>query len=58
MYIYQCWQREPEKRPTFAQIYEKVSSLMPCVMRALQSFEEEGRLKVEAGELVVIIDGR
>ncbi|KAK3860468.1 hypothetical protein Pcinc_033481 [Petrolisthes cinctipes] len=55
--LLQCWQREPEKRPTFVQIYEKVSSLMPSVMKVMQMFEEEGRLKVEAGELVAIIDG-
>ncbi|KAG7170612.1 Activated CDC42 kinase 1-like 1 [Homarus americanus] len=55
--LLQCWSHEPGERPTFTQIYERVAAIMPHVMRALQMWDEEGRLKVEVDDLLVVIDG-
>ncbi|XP_071543450.1 uncharacterized protein Ack isoform X2 [Panulirus ornatus] len=55
--LLQCWSHDPGERPTFSQIYEHVAALMPCVMKALQPLDEEGRLKVEVEDLIVVIDG-
>lgn len=55
--LLQCWSHDPSERPTFSQIYERVAAIMPHVMKAMQPWDEEGRLKVEVGDLIVIIDG-
>ncbi|XP_063610414.1 putative uncharacterized protein DDB_G0271606 isoform X2 [Penaeus indicus] len=53
----QCWSHDPGERPTFSQIYERVAGIMPNVMKAQQPWDEEGRLKVEVGDLIAVIDG-
>ncbi|ROT70357.1 putative tyrosine-protein kinase sid-3 isoform X2 [Penaeus vannamei] len=53
----QCWSHDPGERPTFSQIYERVAGIMPIVMKAQQPWDEEGRLKVEVGDLIAVIDG-
>ncbi|XP_066973940.1 uncharacterized protein Ack isoform X1 [Macrobrachium rosenbergii] len=56
--LLQCWSHTPSDRPSFSQIYERVAMMMPAVMRALQAFDEEGRMKVEAGDSIAIINGK
>nr|XP_045606362.1 uncharacterized protein LOC123763283 isoform X2 [Procambarus clarkii] len=55
--LLQCWSHDPNERPTFSQIYEHVAAIMPHVMKAMQPWDEEGRLKVEVDDLIVVIDG-
>ncbi|KAK7071910.1 ATP binding [Halocaridina rubra] len=56
--LLQCWSHTPSARPPFSQIYERVAVIMPNVMKALQPFEEEGRMKVDVNDFIIIINGR
>lgn len=53
-----CWSREPSDRPTFASLKESLTGMMPAVMKALSAFEEAGKMSIESGDQIVIIDGR
>ncbi|XP_028050596.1 uncharacterized protein LOC105832564 isoform X2 [Monomorium pharaonis] len=53
-----CWAREPSERPTFAFLKESLTSMVPSVMKALTAFEETGKMSIEPGDQIVIIDGR
>ncbi|XP_077272538.1 activated Cdc42 kinase isoform X1 [Temnothorax americanus] len=61
-YIYElmlrCWAREPSERPTFASLKESLTSMVPSVMKALTAFEEAGKMSIETGDQIAIIDGR
>lgn len=53
-----CWAREPSERPTFASLKESLTGMVPSVMKALTAFEETGKMSIEPGDQIVIIDGR
>lgn len=53
-----CWAREPSERPTFASLKDLLTSMVPSVMKALTSFEEAGKMSIEPGDQIAIIDGR
>lgn len=53
-----CWSREPSERPTFASLKESLTGMMPAVMKAVSAFEEAGKMPIEPGDQIVIIDGR
>lgn len=53
-----CWSREPSERPTFASLKESLTGMVPSVMKALSTFEETGKMSIEQGDQIVIIDGR
>lgn len=54
----QCWARDPSERPTFAAIKDYLRKTMPPVMKALDKFEEEEKMKIVQGDSIAIIDGR
>ncbi|XP_012228101.1 activated Cdc42 kinase Ack isoform X2 [Linepithema humile] len=53
-----CWAREPSERPTFASLKESLIGMVPSVMKALTAFEETGKMSIELGDQIAIIDGR
>ncbi|XP_029163859.1 uncharacterized protein LOC114935261 [Nylanderia fulva] len=53
-----CWAREPSERPTFASLKESLTGMVPSVMKALSAFEEPGKMSIEPGDQIAIIDGR
>lgn len=53
-----CWAPAPADRPTFAGLRELLKEVMPYDSRALKSFAEEGRLQIEEGDCITIVDGR
>ncbi|KAK6617837.1 hypothetical protein RUM43_014065 [Polyplax serrata] len=54
----QCWSKIPSDRPTFTDIANFLKQRMPPLMKSLRPFSEPGKLKVEAGDCIVVIDGR
>lgn len=57
-YSLQCWEQDPAARPTFGQVYQRVSAIMPDTMKVVQAWEEEGGLGVNVNDVVAIIDGK
>lgn len=53
-----CWAREPSERPTFASLKESLTGMVPSVMKAVSAFDEPGKMSIEPGDQIVIIDGR
>ncbi|XP_072744786.1 uncharacterized protein Ack [Anoplolepis gracilipes] len=53
-----CWAREPSERPTFASLKESLTGMVPSVMKALTAFDEPGKMSIEPGDQIAIIDGR
>ncbi|EDW34737.1 GL12825 [Drosophila persimilis] len=54
----QCWDKTPAERPTFAALKEYLVSMSPPLMRAARVFHDSKGLKIEAGDIIAIIDGR
>lgn len=54
----QCWAHKPADRPTFLALKDFLSEVRPLEVKALQSFNEEGRLYVEVGDHITVIEGR
>ncbi|XP_038561446.1 activated CDC42 kinase 1-like isoform X2 [Micropterus salmoides] len=54
----QCWSPKPEDRPTFVALRDFLLETMPTDMRALQDFEEEGKLQIKMNDIITIIEGR
>lgn len=54
----QCWAQEPAARPTFTQVYQRVSAIMPDTMKVVQAWDEDGGLVVSVNDLIAVIDGR
>uniref|UniRef100_A0A3P9LQB3 Activated CDC42 kinase 1 n=2 Tax=Oryzias latipes TaxID=8090 RepID=A0A3P9LQB3_ORYLA len=54
----QCWSPTPEDRPTFIALRDFLLETMPTDMRALQDFEEEGKLQIKMNDVITIIEGR
>lgn len=53
-----CWAREPTERPTFASLKESLTGMVPSVMKALTAFDEPGKMSIESGDQIAIVDGR
>lgn len=53
-----CWAKEPSERPTFVLLKESLTGMVPSVMKALTAFEEAGKMTIESGDQIAIIDGR
>ncbi|KYM94508.1 Activated CDC42 kinase 1 [Cyphomyrmex costatus] len=53
-----CWAKEPSERPTFASLKESLAGMVPSVMKALTAFEEAGKMSIEPGDQIAIIDGQ
>lgn len=53
-----CWAHTPSERPTFSALCHLLREVRPQAMRVLSSYDEEGYLKADAGDLVIVIDGR
>ena len=54
----QCWAKSPADRPTFEALKEFLTETAPPVMKAVRNFEEEAKLSVEVGDMIVVIDGK
>lgn len=53
-----CWAKEPSERPTFVSLKESLTGTVPSVMKALTAFEEAGKMTIDSGDQIAIIDGR
>ncbi|MPC85217.1 Activated CDC42 kinase 1 [Portunus trituberculatus] len=56
--LLECWAQDPSSRPTFGQVYQRVSAIMPDTLKVVQVWEEEGGLGVQVNDVVAVIDGR
>ncbi|XP_063841302.1 uncharacterized protein LOC135089551 isoform X2 [Scylla paramamosain] len=56
--LLECWAQDPSARPTFGQVYQRVSAIMPDTLKVVQVWEEEGGLGVQVNDVVAVIDGR
>ncbi|XP_077485560.1 activated Cdc42 kinase [Amblyomma americanum] len=54
----QCWAHAPADRPTFPALKDFLLEARPPVLRALRSVQESGRLELEPGDLLEVLDGR
>ncbi|XP_060555189.1 activated CDC42 kinase 1-like isoform X2 [Ruditapes philippinarum] len=54
----QCWAQKPADRPSFLAIKDYLCEVRPMDVKAQQSFSEDGKLFVEEGDHVTVIEGR
>lgn len=54
----QCWAHAPADRPTFPALKDFLLEARPPVLRVLRTVQESGRLELEPGDLVEVLDGR
>ncbi|XP_075752450.1 activated Cdc42 kinase isoform X2 [Rhipicephalus microplus] len=54
----QCWAHAPADRPTFPALKDFLLEARPPVLRVLRTVQENGRLELEPGDLVEVLDGR
>lgn len=54
----QCWAKVPADRPTFSALREYLSQSLPPVMKAINRFEEAGKMSVETRDQIIVIEGR
>ena len=54
----QCWARMPTDRPTFEALKDFLAETMPIMVRAREPVQEEGKLAVHKGDIILIIEGR
>ncbi|XP_074838981.1 non-receptor tyrosine-protein kinase TNK1 isoform X2 [Carettochelys insculpta] len=52
-----CWAQRPEERPHFQDIIGFLHELRPQEVRATQDFSDPGWLRMEANDLVTVIEG-
>ncbi|XP_056635577.1 activated Cdc42 kinase Ack isoform X1 [Diorhabda sublineata] len=55
--LLKCWSKNPHDRPTFASLKDFFRKNMTPVMKAVGRQDEPGKLKVEEGDEIAIIDG-
>ncbi|CAH8832557.1 unnamed protein product [Trichobilharzia szidati] len=53
-----CWRAEPYRRPTFSYLSERLDQIRPITVVATQNLDEADRLGLEAGDTVIVIDGK
>ncbi|OWF44840.1 activated CDC42 kinase 1-like isoform X2 [Mizuhopecten yessoensis] len=56
--ILQCWSYQAERRPTFVALKDFLTEVRPPDMKVTQAFCEVGKLEIEEGDYVTVIDGR
>ncbi|CAC5362937.1 TNK2 [Mytilus coruscus] len=54
----QCWSYKPQDRPTFPALKDFLCEVRPQDVKVVQSFSEDGKLKVDEGDYITILDGR
>ncbi|XP_077300329.1 activated Cdc42 kinase [Arctopsyche grandis] len=54
----QCWDLVPKERPSFAAIVQYLTNNKFQYVKATQSYNDDGKLSIEAGDSIIIIDGR
>lgn len=54
----QCWAHKPADRPSFLALKDFLCEVRPQEVKALQSFSEDGKLTVEEGDHLTVLDGR
>ncbi|KAK1153611.1 activated CDC42 kinase 1, partial [Acipenser oxyrinchus oxyrinchus] len=52
----QCWAPQPQDRPTFAALTNLVNEAQPIEVRAIQEYNEPGKLQLQANDLITVID--
>ncbi|CAG9859957.1 unnamed protein product [Phyllotreta striolata] len=55
--LLRCWAKEPQERPTFSSLKAFFRKNVTPVMKAVGRQDEAGKLKVEEGDEIAIIDG-
>ncbi|CAL8070366.1 unnamed protein product [Calicophoron daubneyi] len=53
-----CWRSQPNRRPSFAYLADRLDKIRPSEFVAVQSFDEADRLGLETGDVVVVTEGR
>ncbi|XP_052821493.1 activated CDC42 kinase 1-like isoform X2 [Mya arenaria] len=53
-----CWALKPAERPSFLDIKEYLCEVRPLDVKSLQSCNEEGKLYIEQGDHITVIEGR
>ncbi|XP_055314299.1 activated Cdc42 kinase Ack [Sitodiplosis mosellana] len=54
----QCWDKNDQERPTFAAIKEFMHCVSPPLVRAKSACMAEGRLNIDHGDIIALIDER
>ncbi|KAL4220792.1 non-membrane spanning protein tyrosine kinase [Mactra antiquata] len=54
----QCWSNKPNDRPSFLAIKEFLCEVRPMDVKVIQNFSEDGKLFIEQGDHITVIDGR
>lgn len=54
----QCWAKMPTDRPTFEALKDFLAETVPVLVRAREALDEEGRMRVEVGDSIIVVDGR
>ena len=54
----QCWARMPTDRPTFEALKDFLAETMPIMVRAREVVNEEGKMAVQKGDIILVIEGR
>ena len=55
--LLQCWAKAPTDRPTFEALRDFLTETSPLVVKVTHSFAEPGKLDVQRGDMVVVIEG-
>lgn len=53
-----CWAKNPQDRPTFPWLKDFFRKSMPPIMKALDKQDEPGKLRIEEGDQIAIVDGK
>nr|KAG5706475.1 hypothetical protein BaRGS_032868 [Batillaria attramentaria] len=56
--VMQCWAHKPQDRPTFVALKDFLCEMRPPIVKATQKCEEPGKLQVDEGDFITIIDGK
>ncbi|CAG0880872.1 unnamed protein product [Darwinula stevensoni] len=54
----QCWSKMPSERPTFLALKDFISETQPKTFKAVHAFHEDGKMRVEQGDAIIIIEGK
>ncbi|VEL43332.1 unnamed protein product, partial [Protopolystoma xenopodis] len=53
-----CWAEDAKSRPTFAYLKDRLDTIRPVDVIAKQNLDEADRLGIEAGDCIIVLDGR
>ena len=54
----QCWAGMPTDRPTFEALKDFLAETVPVIVRSLEPFEEQGKMQIEQGDTIIVIEGK